>query len=56
MKVTRFIFILPSAPIRMYFAKSCDKAKLYEWEHARKKLKNPYKKKITHTQKLNNSS
>ena len=38
MKVTRFVFILLSAPIRKYFAESCDKAKLYEWEHTRKKI------------------
>ena len=45
MKVTRFVFILFSAPIRMYYAESCDKAKLYEWEHTRKKFRNPYNKK-----------
>ena len=45
MKVTRFVFILLSAPKRIYFAESCDKAKLYEWEHTCKKFSNPYNKK-----------
>ena len=45
MKVTRFVFKFFSASMRMYYAKSCDKAKLYECEHTRKKFSNPYNKK-----------
>ena len=55
MTVTHFIFIFLSVSIRMCFAESCDQAKLYEWEHTRKKFSNPYKK-ITYAYKLNNSS
>ena len=56
MKVTRFVSILFSAPIRKYFAESYDKAKLYEQDHTRNKFSNPYSKKVTHALKLNNSS
>ena len=45
MKVTRFVFILFSAPKRLYYAESCDKGKPYEWENKRKKFSNPYNKK-----------
>ena len=48
MKEARFVFTLHSALLRMYFAESCNKAKLYEWEHTRKKFNNQYNKKITH--------
>ena len=41
--------------ISMYFAESCNKAKLYEWEHTRKTFGNPYNKKLTHALIQNNN-